>query len=349
MYPRIMLALVVSVAAALFAAAPASAQSKIRFGWCSNTYSVAIAQFAVAQKKGWFKDNNIDFQMFTFGGSTDCMRNLATGELDVVLASPEPLGILALQGVKAKVFYSDYRRNIFGLAVSADSEFKSYADMKGQSIGVASMSSVGVTLARAVATTAGLNPQSDIRIVVSGEPAQTAALMRRGDVKILSQFDTYYTQIERAGIKLRRIQDPELKRFPSNALIALDSTIEKRRTDLVGFARALAMGTAYTIAHPREAIRISYDVYPRLKPSSGDIEQGIDNDQAVLNDRIETWHLDKPETEQWGAVDVPAFQSYFDWLQKFDLLKGKVEATQVTTNDLIADINKFDRSIAGAK
>ena len=166
--------------------APASAQNKIRFGWCSNTYSVAIAQFAVAQKKGWFKDNNIDFNLFTFGGSIDCARNIATGELDVALTSPEPLGILALQGVREKVFYSNYRRSIFGLAVSEDSAFKTYADMKGQAIGVASMSSVGVTLARAVATTAGLNPQTDIKIVVTGEPAQTAVLIRRGEVKILS-------------------------------------------------------------------------------------------------------------------------------------------------------------------
>ena len=84
--------------------------------------------------------------------------------------------------------------------------------------------------------TAGLNPQTDMRIVVTGEPAQTAVLIRRGEVKILSQFDTYFTQIERAGPKLRRIPDPELKRFPSNGFVALESTIEKRRADLVNFA-----------------------------------------------------------------------------------------------------------------
>ena len=348
MYSRTMLALAAALTIAV-STGPASAANKIRLGWCSNTYSVAIAQFAVAQKKGWFKDNNIDFDLFTFGGSNDCMRNLATGELDVALASPEPVGILSLQGVKAKVFYSLYRRNIFGLAVAADSNFKTYADLKGQSIGVTSMASVGVTVARALAANAGLNPQSDIRVVVTGEPAQTATLMRRGDVKILSQFDTYYTQVERAGIKLRRIQDPEIKSFPSNAMVAMDTTIEKRRTDLVNFARALSMGTAYTIAHPREAIKISYEVYPRLKPSSGDIEEAITKDEAILNDRIESWRLDNPKTDQWGAVDVKAFQSYFDWLQKNELLKGKVDAAQVTTNDLIADINKFDKKLVEAE
>ena len=342
---RVMLSMLAGCMAVCLPVGQASAQNKIRFGWCSNTYSVAIAQFAVAQKKGWFKDNNVDFSLFTFGGSIDCARNIATGELDVALISPEPLGILALQGVKEKVFYSNYRRSIFGLAVTEDSPFKTYADMKGQTIGVTSMSSVGVTLARAVATTAGLNPQTDIRIVVTGEPAQTAVLIRRGDVKILSQFDTYYTQIERTGVKLRRIQDPELKRFPSNAFVALDSTIEKRRADLVNFARAVAMGTAYCIEHPREAIEMTYEVYPSLKPSSGDVEQAIASDMAILKDRIESWRLDKPGVEQWGSVDVGAFQAYFDWLQKFDLLKGKVDAAQLTTNELIAEINRFDKRL----
>ena len=184
---------------------------------------------------------------------------------------------------------------------------------------------------------------------MTGEPAQTAVLIRRGEVKILSQFDTYHTPIERAGLKLRRIPDPELKRFPSNAFVALESTIEKRRADLVNFARAVAMGTVYSIAHPREAIEMTYEVYPTLKPSSGDIEQAIANGMAILNDRVESRRLDKPEVEQWGSVDVGAFQAYFDWLQKLELLKGKVDASQLTTNELIADINKFDKRLITEK
>src|SRR6476660_9634814 len=84
--------------------------------------------------------------------------------------------------------------------------------------------------------TAGLNPQTAMRIVVTGEPAQTAVLIRRGAVKLLSQFDTYFTQIERAGPKLRRIPDPELKSFPRKGFVALGSTTEKRRADSVNFA-----------------------------------------------------------------------------------------------------------------
>lgn len=329
-------------------AAPAAAQEKIRVGWCAKTYNVAVAPFAVAQQKGWFKDNNVEIELVTFPGSTDCMRSLATKDLTVALIAPEPIGILALQGVKAKVFYEVYRRNIFGLAVAADSNITSYKDLKGQSIGVLSMGSVGVVLARSVAKGAGLNPDTDIRIVVTGEPAQTATLVRRGDVKVLSLFDTYYTLVERAGVKLRRMEDPALKRFPSNSWVALDETIEKQRAAVVGFARAYAMATAYTMAHPREAIKIVYERYPQVKPSTMELEEAVNYDMAILADRLESWRLENPARDTWGEVDVAAYQAYMDWLKEAGVLSGPVDAASITTNALISDINKFDRKLVEA-
>lgn len=343
MIARVLSAVLAAGLLALGMSTSANAQEKLRVGWCSKTYNVSLAPVAVATKKGWFKAGNVDFDMFTFAGSTDCMRTLATGDLTIAMLSPEPLGIVSLQGVKAKVFFEAYRRNIFGLAVAADSDIKSYNDLKGQTVGVLSMGSVGVVIARSVAAAAGLNPNTDMRIVVTGEPAQTATLMRRGEVKALSQFDTYYTLVERAGVKLRRLDDPAIARFPSNSWVAMDDVLQKRRADIVNFSKAYAMGTAYAIAHPREAIKMVYEVYPQTKPSNMDLEDAVTYDMPILQDRIDTWHLDNPATDKWGSVDVPAFQTYMDWLQQWGLLPGKVDAASITTNALIDDINAFDR------
>ena len=40
---------------------------------------------------------------------------------------PEPVAILQQTGVKTQVFYTAYRRNIFGVAVPVDSPIKKYA------------------------------------------------------------------------------------------------------------------------------------------------------------------------------------------------------------------------------
>ena len=47
------------------------------------------------------------------------------------------------QGVKMKVFYTAYQGNIYGIEVPADSPIKSFSDLKGKKIGVASMASGG--------------------------------------------------------------------------------------------------------------------------------------------------------------------------------------------------------------
>ena len=327
-------------------AVPAMAQSTVRGGWCAKTYNVSMAPFAVAIKKGWFKANNVNIELLSFAGSIDCMRSLATGDVDVALAAPEPLGILSLQGVKARVYYEAYRRNIFGVAVTADSDIKSYKDLKGQTIGVLSMGSVGVHLAKSLVKAAGLNPDTDIRLVVTGEPAQTAILMRRGEGKALSQFDSYYTLIERAGVKLRRLEDPETSQFPSNSWVAMDDTLKNRRADIVGFTKAFAMATEYSIAHPREAIEAVYEVYPQTKPSNKSVEDAVTFDLPLLQDRIHTWKLEEAAHGQWGAVNVEIYQKYMNWLHANGILPGAVDAKNITTNDLIADINAFDHKLA---
>ena len=95
------------------------------------------------------------------------------------LPSVEPLAIGRPQGVKAKLFYTAYQTNSYGIAVPADSPIQKRADLKGKTIGVTNMASAGVIIARAQVAAAGLNPDTDITIVVAGEGAQPAAMMLR--------------------------------------------------------------------------------------------------------------------------------------------------------------------------
>ena len=66
------------------------------------------------------------------------------------LPSIEPLAILQKDGVKARFFYTAYQGNIYGIAVPETSPVKSVADLKGKKIGVTSMASGGVIVARAL-------------------------------------------------------------------------------------------------------------------------------------------------------------------------------------------------------
>jgi NitT/TauT family transport system substrate-binding protein len=180
------------VAALALAAGPAAAQTNVKVGWCARTVSSAAAPFAIATKLGWYAKDGIKVELVPLPGSTDCVKNVATKEIGYSLPSVEPLAIIRPQGVKAKIFYTAYQGNIYGIAVPDDSPIKTIKDLKGKSIGVTSMASAGVIIARALAATNGMNPDSDIKVVVAGEAAQTAALLRSKQVDALSQFDTQY-------------------------------------------------------------------------------------------------------------------------------------------------------------
>jgi len=182
----------------------APAQTRIRVGTCARTLTAGVgSQFAVAQKLGWFAQEGLDVEVVPLTGSTDCVKFVATREFLITLPSMEPLAIARQQGVRIKNFYTAYQTPGYAIAVPAESPIQKLADLKGKTIGVTNMASSGVIIARALAATSGLNPDTDINLVVAGEGAQPAALLRSKQIDALSQFDTQYALIENAGVKLR--------------------------------------------------------------------------------------------------------------------------------------------------
>lgn len=316
----------------------AAAQQKVRIGWCTSVLTYGVVPFAVAIKLGWYKALGIEAEIVNFAGSSDCVRNVATGEVLVAVPTVEPVAILRLTGVKTQVFYTAFRRNIFGLAVPADSAIKAYADLKGKKIGVTSMASAGVVVARSVAASAGLDPDRDIRIVVSGQPAQSAVLLRRHDIDAVSQWDVQYTLMGLAGVPMRAIGDPELDAFPANSFVALPETIKTKRDLLTRLARGYAMGTLYALRNPRAASEIFQAVYPQVVPTGMDRDQALDQATALLKTILPKMSLEDAGAK-WGESNLETYQRYLDWLAKAGVLKEHLGAQDIVTNELIAPIN----------
>jgi len=318
--------------------AAATAQETVRVGWCTSVMTSGVAPFAVASHFGWFDNLGIRVEVVNFPGSSDCVRNVATGEVLLAVPTLEPVAILSLTGVQTQVFYSAFRRNIFGVAVPDASPIMTYADLRGALIGVTSMASAGVIVARAAASGAGLNPDRDINIVVSGQPAQTVVMLERGEIQATSQWDTNYTLMELAGLPMRMLDDPLIASFPANSMVALPATISGQADLLSRLAQGYTMGAVFTIENPREAMRIFHEVYPQTVPSGLDPEEVLNRSEAMMSTVTEKWTLNG-ETENWGEINVATYQSYLDWLVEAGVLQGAVDAATVTTNALIPQIN----------
>src|SRR4051812_4651805 len=324
-------------------AAPAGAEPRtVRVGWCARTVSSAAAPFAIAQKLGWFDKAGIKVELVPLPGSTDCVKLVATRDIQISLPSMEPLAIIRPQGVKAKFFYTAYQGNIYGIAVPVDSPVKTMADLKGKKIGVTSMASAGVVLARALARQAGMDPDKDITIVVAGEAAQTAALLRSKQIDALSQFDTQYALTSNAGVKLRMLDQPEIRKFPSNGFVALDDYLKTNRKVAVALARGYAMGTVFALANPEAAIRILWEMYPQTRATGKDEATALRDDLLTLEARAKNWRYEPVDGKRWGDNVEKNYQAYLDWLLAHGVLKARTDVKDVVTNELLDDVNKFN-------
>jgi len=347
---RIAIVVVLAVAVlTAYAAGTVAQTTHVRVGWCAKTVSSAAAPFAVAMKMGWFKQEGIDIELVPLAGSADCTKTVVSKEILVALPSVEPLAIARAQGVKAKVYYTAYQGNIYGIAVPHDSPVQKISDLKGKTIGVISMGSGGVPVAKALVATSGMNPDRDVNIVVAGEGAQTAAMVRSKQVDALSQFDTQYAMVENAGVKLRLLDTKEIDRFPSNGFLALEETLKNKRQEAIGVARGYAKGTVFAITNPEAAVRILYEVFPQTKPTGKDEATAIRDDVKVLQARAVNWKLDKAGVKRWGENSETNYAAYADFMQKYGITKEKVEGKDLITNELIDEINKFDPAKVAAE
>src|SRR3954468_14396520 len=320
----------------------AQAQTNVRVAWCAKTVSSAAAPYAIATKMGWYAKSGIKVELVPMPGSTDCVKAVATKDVQYGVPSIEPVAIIRPQGVKIKNYYTAYQANIYGIAVPDDSPIKTFADLKGKKIGVTSMASAGAIVARALARSNGFDPDKDVSIVVAGEAAQTAALLRSHQVDALSQFDTQFALTENAGAKLRLLDTKDIANFPSNGFIALEERLANNRAEAVAVAKGYAMGTVFAIANPEAAIRIMWEMYPQTKATGKSEADAMRDDVKTLEARAKSWRLESVGAKKWGENLVPNYEKYAECLFKNGVLKQPVSGGDLITNDLIDEINKFD-------
>jgi len=199
-----------------------------------------------------------------------------------------------------------------------------------------------VIVARALVKQAGMNPDSDVSIIVAGEAAQTAALVNSKQVDALSQFDTQYALTSNAGAKLRLLDHPEIKKFPSNGFVALEDYLKNNRKEAVALARGYAKGTVFAIANPEAAIRILWEVYPQTKSTGKDEATALRDDLITLEARARNWRYEQVDGKRWGDNVEANYQAYLDWLLQQGIIKTKTDAKDIVTNELLGDAINFD-------
>ena len=163
----------------------------------------------------------------------------------------------------------------------------------------------------------------------------------------LCQFDAQYALVENAGIKLRMLNASGIDRFPGNGFFSLEETLSTHRKDAIALARGYAKGIIFAINNPEAAVRILYEVFPQVKPTGKDEATAVRDDINVLQARIPSWRLEKGGVKRWGESSEAHYAEYLDFLRKWGVIKERVAAQDLITNELIDEINRFDPNEVG--
>jgi NitT/TauT family transport system substrate-binding protein len=90
-------------------------------------------------------------------------------------------------------------------------------------------------------------------------------------------------------------------------------------------------------------------VFPQVKPTGKDEATAIRDDVKVLQARAVNWRLEKAGVRRWGENSEANYAAYVDFMLKYGIIKEKVAATDLVTNELIGEINTFDPARVAAE
>jgi len=234
--------------AALLISPLARAETPLRVPVVSRTIFYLPAW--TAEQQGFFRQEGLDVKIEVYDTSEKIFHDLRAGT--------HQIGIASIESVIEESYKGGKLRLVAGVAkrpphfIIAQPEIKTFADIKGKTVGVVSMSE-GTTFFVADIAKAGGFELEDVKVeAVGGSPTRARLLKERKIDVGLQPYPLSY-EAEAAGFTNL---GPIAKLVPDYQFVSVvvdDDWARANRQALVGFLRALRRGTEYMFAHPDES------------------------------------------------------------------------------------------------
>jgi NitT/TauT family transport system substrate-binding protein len=336
-------AAVLSLTAALaLTPAGAEAQTKITYLLTSPSPIVAEAPHAsVPAELGYWKDAGLDVDVKPFSGSTGATQLVIAGTAQFTMATPEALIIGKQEGAKIVAVYNHVREPIYTIAVEKGSPIGGIKDLKGKAIGVLSLSSGAVPVAKAMLKTSGFDPEKDVRWVPVGLGPQTSNALKTKQVDALALWDWGYAMLENSGHDFTHFSTDATSRLLSIMLIGNEDWVNANPEATAKLAQGIAKAALFTITNPEAAVKIHWKRYPASKPSGIPEEQALKEAVHVLSARLVKYKIDGRAAPEWGAFRKEEWEATRDFLFDAGMVK-KADVSTFYTDRFAKAVNDFD-------
>jgi NitT/TauT family transport system substrate-binding protein len=336
-------ALAASLSLVFVAQAGAEQIEKVRFGFAQTAVSPILINFIVPQYLGYFKDEGLKVELVTLGTNAAVMASVDQKRVEFGVGVPSfQLPVVAKGERLPAVNYFEYTYPFkWAVAVKPDSPVHSLADLKGKVVGVSSLGVTDFPIGKALMRLSKLDPEKDVQWLAVGSGITAGQALERGSVAALVYFDTGFGQIEAAGIKMRYLPLPDgLPKVGGLYVSASKEFLDARRKTAVGFARAIAKGSLFVQQNPDAAAYMFIKQYPEAAPRAKSLAEQIKAVKIPVEKRAPLFTSYDKSVVDLGRISASEWRDEIAFLG----LEGKIkDPSALYTNDLISDINKFDR------
>jgi NitT/TauT family transport system substrate-binding protein len=337
---------VVALAATTFAAATIQASSeelqKLKLGFGTKVVSPMIANILIPEYLGYYREEGLTMEFLPLGPNSVVMQQIASKRIDFATAVPSvQIPIFASEGKLPTVNFFEFTYPFkYGLATLPSSKIKSFADLKGRTVGVSSFGLTDFAVLKQILKRNGLDPEKDVNVLAVGEGVTGGQALKQGAVEALFSYDTQFGQIEAVGIPLRYVDLPaNVPNIGGLYLTARPETLKNHRKWAVGIGRAVAKGQVFIRENPRAAAYVFLKMFPEAAPRAKTLDQQIKAIMVPIVKRQKLFSSYDKSVKKWGKLSTKEFEEEVAFLG----FSGKIkDVSPLFTNDLIDEINAFD-------
>ena len=232
----------------LFLLSSATAADRIRIA-VSNPNLPNLTS-AVAQKKGFFKDEKIDAEIIRMNPNV-AITALASGDIDYCqLFGAVVAGAIAGLPVRVVAGFLDN----WPMTLIAQPEYKTVKDLKGKALGVSSYGATPDVGARLMFRHFGVDPDREIKVLALGSDAARITALKQRVVDVIVISPPADAQMEKLGYTILA-RAYELFNFPYLGLGAHTRKIKERPDEIKRVVKATIRANRFIRENREEAVR----------------------------------------------------------------------------------------------
>ncbi len=257
-YTFLILTLVTGITAGAFAADAAKTPEKFRVGYIMEP---PHGLHYIAKEKGYFKDENLDVELFQFSNVAEGLTALKTGKLDIgTFGSAGPLSYIS-NGSDFTIFGGIMidGQALFARPENAES-LKTLENFKGKKIGLVRLSTGDVILRGALAKSNVDWRKGDITLVELSNVGAVVQAVQKGEVDVGLAFTPHFSIAEKkAGLKVVAKIADFYPHYSCCRLTANTPDLRKRPEAYKRYLIALIRAYKFYQENPDETVKLISD------------------------------------------------------------------------------------------